>query len=242
MTLEFGIASLAAFILGVAKGGLKGLGIVIVTLIIFVYGAKNSTGILLPLLTVGDILAIIYFRRYVKWEYLLRFLPWVIGGVLIGVWIGQDMPEDIFKNVLAGIILFSVAMMWWLEYRSGREFKRDWRLTGGTGLGAGVATMLGNLAGPFSNIYFLSTGLPKNELIGTAAWLYFIVNLFKVPFHVFSWGTINAESLQEDLSLIPSVILGFWVGTRVVAMFSEGGYRKFLLIVTALGALLIFLR
>ncbi len=242
MTGTFLVASLAAFILGLAKGGLKGLGILIVTLIVFVYGAKNSTGILLPLLTVGDILAIVYFRRYVKWDYLFRFAPWVILGVLLGVWIGQDMPEEVFKNVLAGIILLSVGMMWWLEYKSGKMLDKDWRLTVGAGLGAGIATMLGNLAGPFSNLYFLSTRLPKNQMIGTAAWLFFFVNLFKLPFHVWSWGTINEASLMEDLYLIPSVVVGFFVGTRLVALFSEGGYRKFLLIVTGLGALLIFLR
>ena len=54
---------------------------------------------------------------------------------------------------------------------------------------AGITTMIGNLAGPFANLYFLAVRI-QNEFIGTSAWL-FLINIFKVPFHVLSWKTIN---------------------------------------------------
>ena len=80
------------------------------------------------------------------------------------------------------------------------------------GIMAGFTTMVGNLAGAFSNIYFLAIKLPKNEFIGTAAWLFFIINLFKVPFHIWSWGTISYSSFQISMSLIPGVFVGFSLG------------------------------
>ena len=54
------IATLASFILGISKSGIKGISIVIVTLLALAFGARASTGILLPLLVVGDAFAVIY--------------------------------------------------------------------------------------------------------------------------------------------------------------------------------------
>lgn len=108
------------------------------------------------------------------------------------------------------------------------------------GVMAGFTTMVGNLAGAFSNIYFLAIKLPKNQFIGTAAWLFFFINLFKIPFHIWSWGTINWTSLQVSLSLIPGVILGFGLGVYLVKKIKNDKYRQLILLMTGLGGLAIF--
>ena len=210
------IAFSAALLLGIAKSGIKGLAILIVTGLALVYGAKESTGILMPLLICGDILAVIYYKRHVKWVYLIKLLPWMVAGVLVGVVLGKDLPEDLFKSGMAVIILISVAMMYYWERKKERKVPNHLSFAALMGMMAGFTTMVGNLAGVFSNIYFLAIKLPKNEFIGTAAWLFFIINLFKVPFHIWSWGTINLASFQISLSLIPAVILGFMFGVSIV--------------------------
>jgi len=110
------------------------------------------------------------------------------------------------------------------------------------GLLAGFTSMIGNLAGPFSSIYFLAMRLPKNEFIGTAAWLFFAINVFKLPFHIFVWETVTFKSLSLNLLLIPAVVLGFYIGVKLVKFINNEQYRKFILIVTAIGAALIFLK
>ncbi len=236
----FLLASLAVFILGMSKAGLKGLGIIVVAILANVYGAKASTGILLPLLIVGDVLAVSFYRKYVKWEYLWKFLPAMVVGVLIAVVVGKNLDENAFRSWMAVIILVSVVILLWRDLRRKMSYPRNPLFTGSMGILAGFTTMIGNLAGAFSNIYFLATQLPKNELIATAAWLFFIINLFKVPFHVFSWETITLESLWIDLTLIPAAIVGFLLGKKLVTYISEQNYRWFLLIATTLGALLLF--
>lgn len=236
----FLLASLAIFILGMSKAGLKGLGIIVVAILANVYGAKASTGILLPLLIVGDVLAVSFYRKYVKWEYLWKFLPAMVVGVLIAVVVGKNLDENAFRSWMAVIILVSVVILLWRDLRKKMTFPRNPLFTSSMGILAGFTTMIGNLAGAFSNIYFLATQLPKNELIATAAWLFFIINLFKVPFHVFSWETITVQSLWIDLTLIPAAIVGFLVGKKLVTYISEQNYRWFLLIATTFGALLLF--
>ena len=230
----------AALLLGIAKSGIKGLAILIVTGLALVYGAKESTGILMPLLICGDILAVIYYKRHVKWIYLIKLLPWMVAGVLVGVVLGKDLPEDLFKSGMAMIILISVAMMYYWERKKDRKVPNHLSFAALMGMMAGFTTMVGNLAGVFSNIYFLAIKLPKNEFIGTAAWLFFIINLFKVPFHIWSWGTINLASFQISLSLIPAVILGFMFGVSIVKKIKNDRYRQLILLLTGLGGLTIF--
>ena len=234
------IAFSAALLLGIAKSGIKGLAILIVTGLALVYGAKESTGILMPLLICGDILAVIYYKRHVKWVYLIKLLPWMVAGVLVGVVFGKDLPEDLFKSGMAVIILISVAMMYYWERKKDRKVPNHLSFAALMGMMAGFTTMVGNLAGVFSNIYFLAIKLPKNEFIGTAAWLFFIINLFKVPFHIWSWGTINLASFQISLSLIPAVILGFVFGVSIVKKIKNDRYRQLIILMTGLGGLTIF--
>ena len=234
------IAFSAALLLGIAKSGIKGLAILIVTGLALVYGAKESTGILMPLLICGDILAVIYYKRHVKWVYLIKLLPWMVAGVLVGVVLGKDLPEDLFKSGMAVIILISVAMMYYWERKKDRKVPNHLSFAALMGMMAGFTTMVGNLAGVFSNIYFLAIKLPKNEFIGTAAWLFFIINLFKVPFHIWSWGTINLASFQISLSLIPAVILGFMFGVSIVKKIKNDRYRQLILLLTGFGGLTIF--
>ncbi len=239
LSLAFFIALGCSLLLGIAKSGIKGLAVLIVTGLALVYGARESTGILIPLLICGDILAVIYYKQHVKWVYLLRLLPWMVVGVLVGVVSGKDLPDDFFKSGMAVIILFSVIMMYYWERNKERKLPTHGSFAALMGMMAGFTTMVGNLAGAFSNIYFLAIRLPKNEFIGTAAWLFFFINLFKVPFHIWSWGTINVTSFQISLSLIPAVVIGFGLGVFLVKKINNNKYRKLILLLTGLGGLAI---
>ena len=244
--IEFGIgniilAGLGAFVIGMSKGGVKGIFILTVTLMALVYGGKSSTGVVVPLLIFADIMAVIYYNRHAQWGLLLKFLPWMVLGVLAGVLLGKEIPEEGFKNLMAIIIIFSVLMMIIWEKKKDLILTKNVYFNGVMGFLAGVTTMLGNLAGAFSNIYFLSSRVPKDQFIGTGAWLFFIVNLFKLPFHIFVWKTINVQSLQYDLYLIPMVVLGFICGVKVISLINESFFRKFILVATAIGAMILLL-
>jgi uncharacterized membrane protein YfcA len=206
------------------------------------FGAKESTGLVVPLLVAGDLFAVVYYNRHTRWSYILRFLPWMLLGILIGVLIGNDLPDNIFKITMAIIILGSVIMMYWWDRRKSKLVPTHWLFAGFIGTIAGITTMIGNLAGAFSNIYFLAMRIPKNEFIGTAAWLFLIINVFKLPFHIWVWGTITAETLIINLKLLPGVIIGIFVGIRLVKIIKEAFYRKLILILTAAGAVLILLK
>ena len=236
------IAFAAIIILGASKGGIKGISIVLVTLMVFVYGGKESTGVLMPLLAAADIIAITYYRKHVQWKYLVKLLPAMVVGVLMGTFIGKDLPEVLFKQGMIGIILFSVGLLLYWEKYPPKEVPDNWIFSSFLGLAAGVTTMIGNLAGPFANIYFLSMRLPKNAFNGTAAWLFFIINLVKMPLHILVWGTVNVESIKQSVSLVPAMLIGFILGVALVKRIQENSYRKMIIIITGLGALALFFK
>ncbi len=239
---QWGLALAAALVIGLSKAGIKGIAIVNVTLMALAFNAKESTGIVVPLLVLADIFAVVYYNQHANWAYVVRFLPWMVFGTLLGVYIGNDLNEKNFKIGMSIIILISVALMFWWDRRKSEAVPNHWAFAGFVGSSAGITTMIGNLGGPFTNLYFLAMRVPKNEFIGTAAWIFLIVNVLKLPFHIFVWKTINVETLVFDLKLIPGIALGVFLGIRVVKKFEERHYRKMILILTALGAFAILVR
>ena len=239
---QWTFAILAALTIGVNKAGIKGIGVLFVVFMALALEAKQSTGIVLPLLIIGDIAAVIYYNKHAKWSYLWKFLPWMAIGVVIGAQLGNIIPADTFRYILGCIVLFSVfAIIWW-DKQDKDTIPTQWYFGGGIGILAGMATMIGNLAGPLANIFFLAMKLPKNQFIGTAAWLFFLVNLFKVPFHIFAWKTITWQTLLLDLKLVPFIFIGLVIGIRLVRLIKEKQYRQLILILTAIGGILIFIR
>ena len=241
-TADIFMAFFATLLLGVGKSGLKGMGVIIVTLMALVFGAKASTGILMPMMITADIFAVIYYHRHTQWKFLKKLLPMMIVGVLLGVYWGNDISEVLFKQIMAFFILATVLVMIWMDRTKTFGIPKHWAFSGSMGLLSGVTSMIGNLAGSFTSIYLLAIRLPKNEFIGTAAWLFFIINVFKLPFHIFVWKTVSKETLTLNLILSPAILIGFYLGIRLVRIINNDLYRKLVLIVTALGALIILLK
>lgn len=232
----------AIIILGVSKGGVKGISPILITMLVFVYGGRGSTGVLMPMLIVADLMAITYYRKDVQWKYLIKMLPAMIVGVLIGTLIGKDLSEEIFRQSMVGIILISVIILLYWERNPPDKIPDNWFFSSALGLAAGVTTMIGNLAGPFANIYFLSMRLPKNAFIGTTAWLFFMINIIKLPLHIFVWETVNSESIKQSISLVPALFIGFMIGVSLVKKIKDKNYRKMIIIITGIGALILLFK
>ena len=224
--LNWVLIIIAAFIIGLSKAGIKGIDMMNVTIMALVFGSKASTGIVLPLLCAADILAVIYYHRHAQWDHFWKLMPWMMAGILIGVFVGKELDESVFKAFMAVIILLTVGVILFLEFSKRVSVPQNRSFAALMGSVSGFATMIGNLAGSISNIYFLAMRLPKNDFIGTAAWVFLVINFFKLPFQVIFWKNITPATLWTDLLLVPALLLGFFLG----------------IVLTLLGALLILFR
>ena len=223
----------AAFLTGLAKAGLKGFSMLVVPVMAAMFGGRASTGLLLPILCLADAFAVRHYHRHTDWSYLVRLLPPVIVGVLMALVVGLWVSDELFTKLIAWIIIGTVVLLLiqesldlsaWVQRHSLIGYSFGW-------LG-GFTTMIGNAAGPVMAVYLLATRIPKNNYMGTIAWFFLIVNLFKVPLHAVFWQTITWSTLTANLLVLPAIFVGIRVGLAVVSRIPEKLFRYLVIAMT----------
>ena len=229
-------------LIGISKTGINGLGMIYVPILALIFGAKQSTGVLLPMLCCADLLAVAYYRRSAEWKYIIRLLPWTLAGFVLALLIDSWVPDKSFKLLIGACILTGLAVMLWNEYRGkNTAVPSSWWFAALFGITGGFSTMIGNAAGPIMSVFLLSVKLPKKSFIGTAAWFFMIVNFLKLPLQYFVWRNISGKTLLFDLTLLPVIFVGAWIGILIVKKVSEKNYRIAVYALTLLSTLLLFL-
>jgi len=235
------LAVLSGMMIGMAKTGITGFGMLMVPIMAGIFGGRPSTGIVLPMLCVADVFAVSYYHRHAAWKHVLRLMPPTVAGILIGLGVGAAVPDILFKAIIGVGVAVSVALMAWRDLRGDSISVPDvWWFSVLAGLAGGFFTMIGNAAGPVMALYFLAMRLPKNTFIGTTAWFFMIVNLLKVPLHLFVWGTITTATLAFDTVMIPAICAGALLGVRVVRIVPEKPYRVFIMATIVIAAVKMF--
>lgn len=234
---EVGIILSVALLTGMSKTGVHGAGMLSVPLLAVVFGGQLSSGVLLPMLVMADVFGVWYYHRHASWQHLKILFPWAALGVVSGTITGNYINDQVFKWIMAIIILISLVIMILLERANRDRIPKHKGFAIGTGVAGGFTSMVGNLAGSVMSVYLLSVRLPKNEFIGTAAWFFLVVNWFKVPFHVFAWHTITWNTVWLDLLTLPVILLGAWLGILIVRRLNDTMYRWFIIIMTLIAAI-----
>ncbi len=240
-TYQWILAIVSGMVIGMSKAGLNGLTLMFIPLMALSFGGKESTGILLPMLCVGDVFAVSWYRRHAETRYLFKLLPSAVVGLAAGVAVGGSLSDTSFRFLLGGIIMALLVLTVLLDVRKKEAlYPQAWWFAILAGLAAGFTTMVGNAAGAITSIYLLSMRLPKNAFIGTAAWFFLIINLLKVPLQVFFWKNISAESLTFDAIMIPAIAAGAAIGIAVAGKIPERAYRVFVMVMTGVAGVLLF--
>jgi uncharacterized membrane protein YfcA len=239
---EWCLIVLCGMLIGMSKVGVPGVSMIVVPALAFIFGAKASTGVLLPILMMADLFGVAYYRRHANWAHLIKVLPWAIVGLLLALWIGKMVNDVQFKNLIAILVFLSVGLMLWQDKRKGTNlFPDKWWFAASMGILGGFATMIGNVAGPVFAIYLLAMHLPKNSFIGTGAWFFMIINFTKFPLQLFVWHNISSQTLIIDLMTLPAIALGAFIGIKAVKIIPEQTYRGFVIAITVISAFLLLL-
>jgi uncharacterized membrane protein YfcA len=229
-----------ALLVGMAKTGLQGIGTLTVPILAFLFGGKSSTGILLPMLCMADVMAVINYRRSVEFKQVLRLIPWAVVGLFVAIVADKYVPASAFKKLMAVCILGGLVVMFWSERRGSIEElgRKKWFATG-FGIAGGFTTMIGNAAGPIMSVYLLAMRLPKLLFISTAAWFFLMINYIKLPLQIFFWKNITLHSFALDLITIPFIVLGAIAGVYLVKLLPEKKFRIVIIVLTILSTLML---
>lgn len=233
------ILGLAAFLIGISKTGVPGLAILGVVLVPLVIPAKLSTGYILPFLIFSDVVAVLYWRKSAVWRYILAVLPAMVVGIVIGYLLMGRIDDAVYGKVLGGIVIV-ILIADWARRRFDLPIPVNSRGFAWTmGLLAGLLTMLANAAGPAMMIYLLAMNITKEEFVGTNAWLYFMVNLTKVPFSM-HLGLISIKSIQVNVMLLPCVLAGCALGIFVMRRLSGNAFNTIMRCLAFVGGVKLF--
>jgi len=232
--------ALIGFLTGFSKTSIGGIGLVNAALLATILPAKESMGVMLILLIAGDLFAIGIYKRHVEWK-MLRSLIWpIIFGIFVGVYFLSRATNESLKQTIGIIVLLLVILYPISQRLQSSNFSLNLRYPKTLRLSLGVMTgfmsMVANSGGPPMSIYLLLRKNTVLKFMGNNAWLFFIVNLFKVPF-VFALGLLNFQSVSYIIPALPLVPLGALLGRKVIGKLNQELFQKITLISAALAGL-----
>ncbi|OKI85377.1 sulfite exporter TauE/SafE family protein [Streptomyces sp. CB02414] len=245
---EFAALAFAAFLVGFSKTAVSGANTVSLAIFAAVLPARASTGILLPVLIAGDILAVLTYRRHAHWPTLWRLFPAVGAGVVVGtvflVW-----ADDAAVRTSIGVILLVMAgvTVWRRRQAEAARQSDPGEPDGGAspagrvkarsyGVLGGFTTMVANAGGPVMSMYLLSAGFRKLGFLGTSAFFFLIVNVSKLPFSA-GLGLIDGRSLFLDAALVVFVVPGAFIGKWAVNHINQRLFERLVIAATVVGGL-----
>ncbi|MFJ7045404.1 sulfite exporter TauE/SafE family protein [Streptomyces sp. NPDC101112] len=245
---EFAALAFAALLVGFSKTAVSGANTVSLAIFAAVLPARASTGVLLPILIVGDVLAVLTYRRHAHWPTLWRLFPAVGAGVVVGTLFLMWADDQVVRTSIGAILLLMTAVTVWrrrtadqddepdsVTTRAGRVKARSYGVLGG------FTTMVANAGGPVMSMYLLSAGFRKLGFLGTSAFFFLIVNVSKVPFSV-GLGLIDGPSLLLDAALALFVVPGALLGKWAVHRINQRLFEQLVIAATVLGGLQLLLR
>lgn len=235
------LVALCAALYGFSKIGMPGAGMVAGTALAAALGPAVASGFALPLLLVGDVLALRRYRQHADWRLIGRLLPGVAGGLLLTAGLFLVLDRTQLSRMLGVLILTSVI----LEVRRSRgapetettEVPR-WQQSAWVaffGTLAGMTTMAANAGGAATTLYLLKARVSMLAFMGTSAWFFAIVNLAKVPIMV-PLGYISWQTLRINLWFVPAVLIGAWLGSLAFRRMSQQVFSRVALLLSAMAA------
>ncbi len=235
----------AVTLIGLAKGGFAGLGMISTPLLALVVAPLEGAAILLPILIVQDAISVwTYHRAWSAWN-LKVLLPGSVLGVGAGWLFAVYVSNAAIEVTIGSIALLFVLYAWlgnFLRAYLGRAPLKPRRPHAAMGIvwGAlsGFTSTLLQVGSPPYQIHMLPQRLDKFTLVGTTVIFFAILNLMKiVPY--FALGQFSPRNLVTSVVLLPIAVasnfLGIWLVRKTpTEQFYKIAYVLMLLIAIAL--------
>ncbi len=217
--LFYALASLAAFSVGLSKGGLPMVGILGVPILAMVISPVAAAALLLPIYIVSDVFGLWIYRHVFDRRNLAILIPAATLGIAIG-WATASITSERLVTFIVGAIGLSYCIN--ALFNRGYAGKKPADIPRGLFWGTltGFTSFVSHSGGPPYQIYTLPQKMEKLVFAGTSTILFAIVNLMKaVPY--WALGQFNPGNLQVAAILSPVAALGAFLGYRATRILPE---------------------
>ena len=126
-TFQWIILVLTALCIGMSKTGVQGLMLLAVPYMAMAFGAKESTGVILPMLCMADIIAVVYYKRIADWKVVIKLLPTAILGFFVAILVDKLIPANEFRQLMGWTLALVLVVMAWSElFGKENRWMRKW--------------------------------------------------------------------------------------------------------------------
>lgn len=223
--LFYALAVPAVIMLGLAKGGFSGIGMISTPLLALSMPPLEAAAILLPIMLLQDVLSCwIYRRIWDPWN-LKVLLPSAACGVG-AAWVLAAYVSDDMIRLLVGLIALGFALNAWLTRRRPPATERP-HVAQGLVWGAlsGFTTTLIQIGGPPYYAFVLPQRLEKMLYVGTTVWFFGLANVMKLGPYL-GLGQFSAAGLGTSVVLFPLAIAANFTGVWLVRVTPEKLFYK----------------
>jgi len=218
--IMFAMLGLAAFLIGLSKGGLPAVAMLSVPIMSLTMSPLKAAALLLPIYILSDMVSVWLYRKEFSLENVKILIPAGIIGVVIG-WATAAIISDRMVSMLIGIMGISFCLYTWTKKKSTLPPKRP-NLQKGLFWGtlSGFTSFVSHAGGPPFQIYILPQQLPKMVFAGTTTIVFTAINLAKViPYSALYPYT--SSTLKVAACLLPIAAIGTVVGKFLIERLSE---------------------
>ena len=159
-------------------------------------------------------------RRHLQWSLIWRYSILLLPFGAVALALVSSVPEDAIKIVIGCFVLLATWRPQWLLVGARPEASnrnRRFILLGGV---VGFLNILVGAVGPFIAPFFLNMDLSRQAIVGTKAACQGVGHLVKIILFGLA-GFAFAAFLPLLALLVPMVLLGTWVGTRLLERVNE---------------------
>lgn len=222
------VSVVAAFAVGLGKGGLAAMGTFGVPLMAFVMSPVRGAAVLLPVFVFSDLFAVMLYRRHFSGRNLCILIPTATIGIALGWTFAASVSDREIEVLIGAIGLAFCANAWRRRHRQTPTHGAD--VPRGTlwGLLLGFASFVSHAGAPPFQVYVQPQRLPRLVYAGTSALVFAAVNALKLlPY--WALGQFSSDNLHLSLALCLPAFIGTQVGKIVVRRISEEVYYRFLM-------------
>ena len=218
--VTLGLLFLAAFLIGLSKGGLPAIGMLSVPILSITMSPLIAAILLLPIYILSDLVSVWLYRREYSLENIRILIPAGIAGVLIG-WATASVVSDRVVALMIGVMGITFCLYTWFIKKTDSVAKSANVKKGLLwGTLSGFTSFVSHAGAPPFQIYVLPQKLPKMVFAGTTTMVFAAVNLAKIiPYSKLQPYTTS--TLEVSLHLLPLAALGTVVGKKLIEHLAE---------------------
>lgn len=208
-------AVIGVTILGLAKGGFAGLGVLGVPIMALGMNPVIAAAILLPILLVQDVFSVRAFGAHRDNAILKVMIPSACIGIAAGWALARFVPVAMVEAAV-GLIAIGFGIQRIIAEKRGIPARAGAVWEGvAAGAVAGFTSQIAHAGGPPFQMHVLPKKLPRDMFIGTSSVFFAAINWLKVPAY-WALGAFTPANLWLAAILMPAAILSTWAGTLLV--------------------------